>query len=136
MGHLELARRIFGYLKKYPKMWYAINPQPLTIDVDYEKVQMNHDLGNHYAYFSEDIDEQFLEPFLDELGIRVFVDYKRGHEKVTGRSITWLFSVVGSTPTTWSSKRQTAVQTSKFSSEFTALKKAVEVFFIIRYHLR
>ena len=36
VGHLELARRIFGYLKNYPKMWYAINSQPLTIDVDYE----------------------------------------------------------------------------------------------------
>ena len=41
VGHLDLARRIFGYLEKYPKRGYAMNSQPLTIDVDYEKVQMN-----------------------------------------------------------------------------------------------
>ena len=36
----------------------------------------------------------------------------------------------------WKSTRQTAVHTSTFGSEFTALKKAVEVAITIRYHLR
>ena len=31
IGHL------FGYLKKYPKIGYEINLQPLTIDAYYEK---------------------------------------------------------------------------------------------------
>ena len=46
VGHTELARILFGYLKKYPERGYAINPQPLTIDVEYEMVQMNYDIGN------------------------------------------------------------------------------------------
>eukprot|EP00957_Ditylum_brightwellii_P084522 6426674-Ditylum_brightwellii.AAC.1 len=44
--------------------------------------------------------------------------------------------VVGSTPVTWSSKLQAAVQTSTFGAEFTALKKAVEEVTTIQYHMR
>ena len=51
--HLDLARRIFGYSKKYPERGYAINPQELTIDADHEGVRMKYDAGNQYAYFSE-----------------------------------------------------------------------------------
>ena len=40
--HINLSRKIFGYSKKNPKRGYIINPQPLTIDVDYEKVQMKY----------------------------------------------------------------------------------------------
>ena len=53
VGHTELARIIFVYLKKYPERGYAINPQPLTIDANYEKVHMKYDFVNQYAYFSE-----------------------------------------------------------------------------------
>ena len=66
----------------------------------------------------------------------MFVDAHHGHDKVAGRSITGLFSVVGSTPTTWSSKLQTAVQTSTFGAEFTALKKDFKESFMLWYHLR
>ena len=46
LGHIDLAKRICGFLKNYPKRRYAINPQPLSIDADYEKVQMRYDFGN------------------------------------------------------------------------------------------
>ena len=54
-----MYRRIFSCLKKYPKRGHEINPQPLTIDANYYKVQMKYDFVNQYAYFSEDIDEHF-----------------------------------------------------------------------------
>ena len=57
------------------------------------------------------------------------------HDKLSGRKITGLISVVGPTPTTWSSNRQTSVQTYTFVDEFTALKKAVEEAVMLRYHL-
>ena len=99
LGHIELAKRIFGYLSKYPKRGYAINPQPLTIASDYENVQMKYDFGNQYVHFSEEIDDQSYEPLLDELDIHVFVDANHGHNKITVRLISGLFSVVVSTPT-------------------------------------
>ena len=43
VGHIELSRRISGYLKKYPKIGYAINPKPLTIDAYYYKFHMRYD---------------------------------------------------------------------------------------------
>ena len=38
--HFDLAKKVFGYLKKYPKRGYAINPQPLDIDMEYKKVDL------------------------------------------------------------------------------------------------
>ena len=70
------------------------------------------------------------------MDINIFVDTDHAHDKVTGRSITGILAFVGSTPTLWSSKRQTAVQTSTFGAEFTALKKAVEECITLRHHLR
>ena len=74
VGHIDLSRRIFCYLKNYPKQGYAINPQPLNVDVEYEKVKMKYDFGNQYAYFNEEISEQLPERLLDELEINVFAD--------------------------------------------------------------
>ena len=135
-GHLELARRIFGYLKKYPKRGYAINPAPLKLDAEYEKVNVKLNFGNQYSYFTEEVDPRFPEPLFDEFDVHVFCDADHGHDQITGRSITGLFTVVGSTPTTWSSKRQSSVHTSTFGAEFTALKSAVEEAVMLRYHLR
>ena len=94
VGLLDMARRIFGYLNKYPKRGYSINPQPLTINADYEKVHMKYYFGNQYAYFNEDIYGWFPEPLLDELDNHLFVVSDYGNNKITGRSITGLFSVV------------------------------------------
>eukprot|EP00957_Ditylum_brightwellii_P195243 14874475-Ditylum_brightwellii.AAC.1 len=51
--NLTMARRLFGYLKKYPKQGYAINPNPLKMEVKYEKVEVKQDFGNQYSYFKE-----------------------------------------------------------------------------------
>ena len=82
-------------MKKYTKQGYKINPQPLTIDSDYEKVYIKYDFGNNYEYFIENIDEKFTEPLLYELDILFFVYNNYGQNKVTGTSITGFFSVVG-----------------------------------------
>ena len=44
--HLDLAKKVFGYLKKYPKRGYAINPQPLDIDMEYNKVDLKRGFVN------------------------------------------------------------------------------------------
>jgi hypothetical protein len=55
-GHLELARKIFGYLRKYPSRGYVINANPPKIDHKYETIQLKQDFGGQYHYFQEDID--------------------------------------------------------------------------------
>ena len=135
-GHLDLAKKIFGYLKKYPRRGYIINPKPPKIAAEYQRVELKQDFGNQYRYFTEDVDPRFPKPLLPELDINIFCDSDHGHDKVTGRSITGIISFVGSTPVDWQSKRQSSVQTSTFGAEFVALKKAVEEAVSIRYHLR
>ena len=44
---------------------------------------------------TENTDEKVPEPILDELGIHMFVDVDHVNDKVNGRLITGLFSVVG-----------------------------------------
>ncbi|MGH7955023.1 MAG: reverse transcriptase domain-containing protein [Gloeomargaritales cyanobacterium] len=133
-GHLDLAKKIFGYLKKYPKLGYFINPESPRVEIQFEKVEP--DFGHQYDYFVEELDPRFPEPLLNELDINIFADSDHGHDKVTGRSITGLIGMVGSTPTMWSAKRQPCVQTSTFGAEFVAMKKAVEEAITLRYHLR
>eukprot|EP00957_Ditylum_brightwellii_P029302 2214856-Ditylum_brightwellii.AAC.1 len=116
VGHLKLARKVFGYLKKYPKRGYVINTTLLQLDLDYQKVDLKLDFGTQYSYFEEELDPRFPELLLEESDLHVFCDADHGHDKATGRSITGIMSVVGSTPMTWSSKWQAAVQTSTFGA--------------------
>lgn len=135
-GHLAMAEHILGYLRKYPRRGYIVNPRSPDIDPEYENVEVKCDFGHQYSYFKEDLDERFPTPLLAELDINVFVDADHGHDKTTGRSISGLIITVGSTPIIWRSKRQSCVQTSTFGAEFTALKLAVEETVAIRYHMR
>jgi hypothetical protein len=135
-GHLTMANKLLGYLKKYPKKGYTINPKPLSVDNTYTQVELKQDFGGQYSYFKEEMDPRFPIALLPELDINIFSDADHAHDKVTGRSITGIFGVVGSTPVIWSSKRQASIQTSTFGAEFTALKKAVEESVTLRYHLR
>lgn len=70
------------------------------------------------------------------MDITIFCDADHAHDLVTGKSVTGIIVFIGSTPVYWKSTRHTSVQTSTFGSEFTALKKAVEVAITMRYHLR
>ena len=97
---------------------------------------IKEDFGYQYSYFTKDIDPRFPEPLSAKLDINIFVNADHGHDKVTGRSITGLIALVGSTPVIWSYKRQSCVQLSTFGAEFTALKKAVKEAAALRYHLR
>ena len=81
-GHLQLAVKVFGYLKKFPKRGYAINPQPLVLG-EYEEVSAIMDFGNQYSYFHEDLDPRFPEPLLKELETTIFCDSDHGRDKVT-----------------------------------------------------
>ena len=84
------------------------------------------EFGDQYSYFQEEIYDRPPELLFDELDLNVFVDAYHGHNMVIGSSITWILSVVGSTPTTWSPKRYTSVQKYTLGAKFIALKKAAE----------
>ena len=124
-------------MKKYPKKGIVIDPTPPKIQEDPQTpTEKFEDLSHQYQYFEEELDPKFPSFKINELDITIFCDADHAHDLVTGRSVTGIIAFVGSTPVYWKSTRQTSVQTSTFGSEFTALKKAVEVAVTIRYHLR
>lgn len=135
-GHLDAAVRVLGYLKKYPKRGYVVDPRPPQIDLEYQNIEVKCDFGHQYSYFSEIMDPRFPAPLMKELDMNIFVDADHGHDKRTGLSITGFLTMIGRTPTSYGSHRQKCVQTSTFGAEFTALKRAVEEAVAVRYHLR
>ena len=73
---------------------------------------------------------------MDEIGIMIFVDSNHGYNKVTGKSITGLISLIGSILVNWFIKRQSSSLTSTFGVEFTSLKRAAEKALVLRYYCR
>ena len=65
-----------------------------------------------------------------------FVDASHGANKVTRRSHTGFILFVNRSPIKWISRRQQAVETSAFSSEFIAMKQCVEDIEHLRFKLR
>ena len=57
---------------------------------------------------------------MHEIGIKIFVDSNHGDDKVTGKSMTGLTSLLGTTPEKYLTKRQSSCLTSFFGTEFTS----------------
>ena len=95
-GHLKRAIKILGYRKKYPSRGYLINPKDPEIEADYDEV--TPDFRNQYADFKEDVDLHLPEFRLKDLLITIYADANHGHDRITGKSITGILVLVGSTP--------------------------------------
>ena len=65
-----------------------------------------------------------------------FVDADHTGDLRTRRSHTGIIIFVNNAPISWYSKRQNTVETSTFSSEFVALKTAIEICEGLRYKLQ
>ncbi len=134
-GHLDRVLRIWGYLKKYPSRTLKINHNKFQVqgaDLGADLIDFN----DQYAYAKEEIDTKFPKPMGAELDVSVFFDSDHAHDKVSGRSISGVIVLVGSTPIIWKSRRQGAVQTSTYGAEFSAMRLATEETITIRYMLR
>ena len=62
-GHLKLAEKALGYLKKYKKRGFVINPEPPTFSVDFDnEIKLEQDFGSQYHYFKEEMDPKVPRP--------------------------------------------------------------------------
>ena len=92
-GHLKRAIKIYGYLKKYPKKGYTIDPRDPILNIKYE--EMKPDFGNQYSDFIEEQDPKVPDQKMKELEISIFVDSNHGHDKITGKSVTGIIMFCG-----------------------------------------
>ena len=102
-GHLKRAIKMYGYLKKYPKKGYVIDPRDPVVNIKYDA--MTPDFGSQYSDFVEEQDPKVSEPLMKELTVSIFVDSNHGHDKITGKSVTGIIVfVMGGPPYTGNQK--------------------------------
>ena len=134
--HLELALRLFGYLKRNMDFRIGID----SSDIDFTNFLVHQELRPYflkeYTYAKEDLDPGFPEPYGKPLQTMVLCDADHAHDMKTRRSITGILAYVGLTPVLWTSKRQGAIASSTYAAEFMALRTATEEAQTLRYMLR
>ncbi|KAL7573509.1 hypothetical protein ACA910_019825 [Epithemia clementina (nom. ined.)] len=123
-GHLERAKRIYGYL--FHLSDGAIRFQ--TGEPDYSSLpEQSHDWARTvYGNAKELVPEDCPEPLGHFVTLTHFKDANLMHDLVTGRSVTAILHFINSTPIDWYSKRQSTVETVTFGSEFVSARTAVD----------
>lgn len=136
--HLQHAKYVFGYLKKCPNKRMIVDSRDPIYEYGEQFLSRDYyrKMRNIYPNAVEEIDDEFPDPLMAEIPITVFVDADHAHDKVTRRSITGLIMMLGQTPVSFLSKRQGAIETSTYGSEFNAMRTATEEIISLRYMLR
>jgi hypothetical protein len=94
------------------------------------------DWGTHYSDASDKIPPDAPTPLGHSVSTTCYVDADHAGCQATRRSHTGILIYVNCAPIQWYSKRQNTVEASTFSSEYIALKTAVELIEGLRYKLR
>ena len=132
-GHMKAVLRIFAYLKSHPESKLVFDSMPR----DFSNIPFaEHDWSEMYPNATEELPDTFPEPLGQPIQISTFVDAAHADDLVTRRSTTGIINFVNGTPIRWYSKRQNAVESSTYGSEFVALRIATELIIGLRFNLR
>ena len=138
-GHLRQLLHIFAYLKRNPKLSLYFDPQLPNIPDNVFNVE-TESFKEHYRDAKDELPYNMPYNMPKPLGrsvtITAYVDASHASNKVTRRSQTGFVIFVNRAPISWYSKRQSTVETSKFSSEFIAMKTCIESIESLRFKLR
>lgn len=107
--------QILGYLKKLLKKGFVVDPSTL--------VTTKAPISPTEHFEEDEINPNFPEQTVQELDVTIICDVDRAHDLVNGSD----YCLHMFTPMYWKSTHQKSVHTSTVRSEFTALKKVVEV---------
>jgi hypothetical protein len=123
-GHLERAKRIYGYLRKMKEARIRV----LTNEPDYSDYQdPEYDWSSSvYGDVKEIIPTDILEPKGKYITLSHYFDANLYHDMVTGRSVTAILYFLNQTPMDWYSKKQATVETATFGSEFIAVRTTID----------
>jgi hypothetical protein len=133
-GHLDRAKRVYGYLKKYPEGSIRFRTKiPLLQAPEHKDFDWAHSV---YGSEPEEVPLDLPTPKGKPVRSISFVDANLYHCLVTGRACTGILHFVNQTPVEWFSKRQGSVETATYGSEFVAARQATEQIMDLRYTLR
>ena len=128
-GQLDKVIRMCSYLKDFPDREIVIDHRDIPM---LKNISDPEDLTDQYPDAGEELEKEFPEALGPPLQTSVFFDSDHGHDQKTRRSCTGLVVMVGRTPVSWSTKRQTAIQTSSYGAEFMAGRSACQEAISIR----
>jgi len=133
-GHLDRAKRVFGYVVKFKDA--AIRIRTGLPNYDHLPHQDPDWAASVYGCMHEEFPHNMPEPLGKLVRITEFVDANLYFDLLTGRACTGLLIFLNQTPIDWYCKKQSTVATATFGSEFVATKTAVEKAYDLRYTLR
>jgi hypothetical protein len=137
LGHLEAAKRILGYLKKYPTHRILLNPNHIDLTTAVEKYREYDGWKEYYPEACEEVPDGIPDPVPNKkVQITIMVDADHAHCEVTRRSVTGILVFINSTPIRWFSKMQKTVETSTYGSELVAARIATDIALELRYNIR
>ncbi|GAX13599.1 hypothetical protein FisN_14Lh370 [Fistulifera solaris] len=133
-GHLERAKRIYGYLFCMRNAAICIR----TKEPDFSAIP---DPGHDWKYSvyggtKEEIPHDAPKALGKFVTTVHYVDANLMHCTLTGKSVTGILHFLNGTPIEWYSKKQATVETATFGSEYTAARTCVEQIIDLRLTLR
>ncbi len=136
-GHLDRAKRVVGYLKKYPHACIRFRTGIPDHESMYGEQPPTYDwMYSVYGNPKEEIPSNAPIPKGKSVRTTTFKDANLMHDFTTGRSATGTLHLLNQTPIGWFAKRQGQVETATYGSEFVAARTAVEQIIDLRYTLR
>jgi len=137
MGHLDRAKQIVGYLKKFPHGAIRFRTGIPNHEAIFGEQPQRYDwMYSVYGETREEIPHNAPPPKGKPVRTTTLVDANLMHDFTTGRSATGVQHFVNQTPIASFSKRQGQVETATYGSEFVAARVATEQIIDLRYTLR
>jgi hypothetical protein len=133
-GHLDRAKRIYGYLSKMRHAALRIR----TDEPDYSDApDLMFDWSRTvYGELTELKPHNAPEPLGNFVTLTHYVNANFMHDVTTGRSVTGILHMINKTPIDWYSKKQATAETATYGSEFVAARICVEQIVDLRNTLR
>ncbi|MGL4933428.1 MAG: reverse transcriptase domain-containing protein, partial [Aeromonas sp.] len=132
-GHMKRMKRIYGYLKMYPKGAIRVR----TEVPNYETLkEVEYDWTTIYGNVKEELPYDMPEPLGKMVITTTYEDANLYHDYLNAKSVTGILHLVNQTPIDWYCKRQATVETTTYGSEFNAARAATEQIMDLRYTLR
>jgi hypothetical protein len=133
-GHMDRARRIYGYLSKMRFGAIRIRVE----EPDYSDVPVfEYDWAKLvYGNVEEMMPTNAPEPLGKFVTLSHFVDANLMHDMISGKSVTGVLHLINKMPLDWYSKKQATVETATYGSEFVAARTCVEQIIDLRLTLR
>ena len=133
-GHMDRLKRIYSYAIRTKD--YAIRFRTEQPDYSFLPDQDFDWTYSVYGDVHEILPDDMPEPLGESVTTTTTMDANLNHCLATGKSLTGWLHFVNKTPVDWYSKKQAAVETATYCSEFVAAKTATEQIMDIRQTLR